>query len=276
MLATILRYFLLFCFLNAYTAYASPPGKTVKICSWNIRDMGQSKSDQEIKVMAIILKDFDIIAIQEVVAGAGGAKAIAKLDAELDRTGFDWDYVVSHPTYSSSYKTERYAFLWKKSRVNKIGMSWLEERYKVEIDREPFYATFSFNKKQFTLVNFHAITKAKQPETEIKYFKYLPANYPSLNLIFCGDFNCPQSHTVFNPLKAMGFKPALQQVKTNLKKECDAADCLASEFDNIFYKSSHINFASAGIIPFYKAYASLQAAGKISDHVPVFFEFSLK
>ena len=71
--------------------------------------------------MAKILKDFDVAAIQEVVAGHGGAQAVAQLADELNRTGSQWDYVISSPTSSSAYKTERYAFLWKTAVVKKIG-----------------------------------------------------------------------------------------------------------------------------------------------------------
>jgi hypothetical protein len=39
-----------------------------------------------------------------------------------------------------------------------------------------------------------------QPETEIKYFKFFPDEYPTLNLIFVGDFNCPITYG-FNPLR---------------------------------------------------------------------------
>jgi endonuclease/exonuclease/phosphatase family metal-dependent hydrolase len=248
--------------------------ETVKICSWNIKDFGQTKSEEAIEAIADILTDFDIVAIQEVVAGYGGAQAVAKLHDVLDRKGWDWDYVISDPTFSSSYKTERYAFLWKKSRVKKIGDSWLEQTFRLEIDREPYYSTFSFNEKQFTLVNFHAITKSMQPETEIKYFKFLPANYPTLNLIFCGDFNCPQSHTVFNPLKKMGYAPVLENVKTSLKMACIEDECLSSEFDHFFFNPTLVRKVYAGIVPFYKNYGSLQAARLISDHVPVFAEFS--
>jgi hypothetical protein len=62
------------------------------------------------------------------------------------------------------------------------------------------------------VVNFHAITKAKQPETEIKYFKFCPP-HPDLNPLFVGDFNCPQSHTVFIPLKKMGYQSVLVNQK---------------------------------------------------------------
>jgi endonuclease/exonuclease/phosphatase family metal-dependent hydrolase len=246
----------------------------VKIISWNIENLGKSKSNLEITFIANTIKDYDIVAIQEVVAGEGGAQAVATLADELNRKGSKWDYVVSDPTSSSAYKTERYAFLWKTSKVKTVGTAWLEKQYHLEIDREPYYATFEYNKKQFTIANFHAITKSRQPETEIKYFKLLPAQYPNLNLIFVGDFNCPQSHTVFNPLKKMGYNSALKNQKTSLKKECKNNNCLASEFDNIWYNQK-VTKIDSGVLHFYENFNTLKEARVISDHIPVWFTFSL-
>lgn len=246
-----------------------------KILSWNLENFGNSKSDIEITFIANTVKDYDIVAIQEVVAGDGGAQTVAKLADELNRKGAKWDYAISDPTSSSAYKTERYAFIWKTSKVKKIGKAWLEKKYHLEIDREPYYCTFQYENKQFTVVNFHAITKKMQPETEIKYFKFLPDAYPTLNLIFVGDFNCPQSHTVFFPLRKMGYKSIMVNQKTSLKKNCENDKCLASEFDNIFYNTSKITTLNFGIIPFYKNFNSLQEARVISDHIPIWFEFFL-
>ncbi|MBF2708330.1 endonuclease/exonuclease/phosphatase family protein [Flavobacterium soyangense] len=246
-----------------------------KLLFWNLENFGKSKSETTISYIANTLRDYDIIAIQEVVAGYGGAQAIAKLTDELNRKGAQWDYVINDPTSNSAYKTERYAFLWRTSKIKKIGKAWLEKKYHLEIDREPYFCTFEYEKIQFTVANFHAITKKRQPETEIKYFKFLPEEYPSLNLIFVGDFNCPQSHMVFNPLKKMGYQSILINQKTSLKKECKNGNCLASEFDNMFYNSSKITALNAGIITFYKNFNSLQEARIISDHIPIWMEFSL-
>jgi len=81
----------------------------------------QSKSNGEISFIANTVKDYDIVALQEVVAGDGCAQAVAKLADKLNRKGAKWDYSISDPTSSSAYKTERYAFLWKTNRVKKIG-----------------------------------------------------------------------------------------------------------------------------------------------------------
>lgn len=246
-----------------------------KLLSWNIENLGKSKSDEEIAFIANVVTNFDVIAIQEVVAGYGGAQAVARLVDALNRKGNQWDYRISDPTSSSAYKTERYAFLWKTSKVRLKGKPWLEHNYHLEIDREPYFATFEIGTKEITLVNFHAITKNKQPEREIKYFKLLPLSYPLLNLLFLGDFNCPQSHSVFNPLKKMGYKPAFIGQKTSLKKSCKATNCLASEFDNIFYNHLKIKASQAGVVHFYDTFLSLTQARKISDHIPIWIEFTL-
>ncbi|RZJ51702.1 MAG: endonuclease [Flavobacterium sp.] len=247
----------------------------VKILSWNLENFGKSKTESELNFTANIIREYDIIAIQEVVAGYGGAQAIAKLAEILNQKGSKWNYSVSDPTSSSSYKRERYAFLWKTNRVQLQGNTWLEKKYNLEIDREPYFASFKIDKKVITVVNFHAITKSRQPETEIKYFKFLPQEYSNQNLIFVGDFNCPQSHTVFNPLKKMGYAPVFQNQKTTLKQKCKGDNCLASEFDNIFYKPNSISNINSGVISFHKKFNSLKEARKISDHIPVWFEFSI-
>ena len=245
----------------------------ITICSWNLKDLGNSKNDTEIRYIAGILKNYDINVLQEVVAISGGTQAVARLVDALNRSGSSWDYCISNPTSSSAYKAERYAFIWNKSKVSKVGDAWLEKKYNLEIDREPYFGTFRKEGKTFTLVNFHAITKSKQPETEIKYFKFLPAEYPTLNLIFCGDFNLPESHSVFNPLKAMGYSSVFQGQKTTLRDRCLSDGCLASEYDNIFYKNSLFQVLDKGVIHFYKDFPDLEAAKFISDHVPVWCKF---
>jgi endonuclease/exonuclease/phosphatase family metal-dependent hydrolase len=266
MKVTHLLYLLLFHFVGA---------AQVKLVSWNVENLGTSKSDSTLVYIVQQIKSYDIVALQEIVASPAGPQAVAQLAGILNRTGTKWDYVVSDPTSSSAYKTERYAYLWKTSRVKLIGKPWLEKKYSLEIDREPYYATFQFEKKSFTVVNFHAITKKMQPETEIKYFKFLPEQYPDLNLLFVGDFNCPETHTVFNPLKKMGYSPVFMNQKTTLRNNCIEDDCLASPFDNIFYPTNKIKIKQKGVHLFYKDFTSLKAAQKISDHIPIWIWFDL-
>jgi deoxyribonuclease-1-like protein len=248
----------------------------VSVCSWNLMNFGKSKSDSELAFIAAIINNYDVVTIQEVVAGNGGSKAIYRLVNILNNKGFHWDYAISDPTTSANPSSrERYAFLWKPSKVKKIGGSWLEQNYQEEIDREPYMSTFEYNGKQFTIASFHAVPKKKHPESEIKYFKFLPSLYPKLHLVFMGDFNCVQSNTVFNPLKKLGYKNTLENQKTSLRQKCINNDCLASEYDNMFYYSNKINRLQSGIIPFYKSFTTLKEAKKISDHIPIWSTFQL-
>lgn len=251
----------------------------VTVCSWNLMNFGKSKSDTELEFIATTLNKYDIITIQEVVAGTGGARAVSRLVAILNNKGFTWDYAVSDITTSNNTSSrERYAFIWKPSQVKKIGNSWLEQNFEKEIDREPYMGTFEYKGKAFTLVSFHAVPKKKNPESEIKYFKLLPGLYPKLNLIFMGDFNCPQTNTVFIPLKKMGYKNSLNNQKTSLRQQCIGKDCLASEYDNMFYNASNTRVQQSGVVHFYTQFGNMKEARKISDHVPVWstFEFELK
>lgn len=253
-----------FCGLTPVTAQLS-------VLSWNLKDFGHSKTDKEIDFIATIISRHDLVAIQEVVAGPGGAQAVARLMAALNRTGNKWDYDISSVTSgSSAYKAERYAFIWKTSKVKKIEKGWLEKHYSNEIEREPFFCRFQASGKTFTLVNFHAITKSKQPEREVKYFKFFPALYPSDKLLFCGDFNLPQSHSVFYPLKRMGYQPALVGQKTSLRQKCLQADCLASEFDNFFFNPINLVVKNPGVIHFYQHFDDLKSARKLTDHIPIY------
>jgi deoxyribonuclease-1-like protein len=245
------------------------------LVSWNIENLGDSKSESTLYYIVQQLKNFDVVALQEVVANPSGPQTVAKIADALNRSGAKWDYVVSDPTQSSAYKTERYAYLWQTARVKMVGKPWLEKKFAQEIDREPYYATFQYQGKPFTVVNYHAITKKMQPETEIKYFKFLPERYPTLNLLFVGDFNCPETHTVFNPLKKMGYSPVFINQKTTLRSKCIEADCLASPFDNIFYHQQRITLKQQGVVLFYEDFSTLESARKVSDHLPIWFLFDL-
>lgn len=257
--------FLLFISLFTLSSVAQ-----LKIASWNINDMGQSKTAEQIEFMSETLRDFDIIAVQEVVAGYGGAQAVAKLADQLNRKGSKWSYTISIPTISSSYSSERYAYLWKPSKVILIGKPWLDQNYVDEIEREPFMIKFSYENKSFILINFHALPKSKQPEREIKYFKFFPELYKDERLIFMGDFNVTEKNNVFNPLKKMGYAPALLDQKTTLRTTCLSDGCLASAYDNIFYNPKDFEIRTSGIIHFYKVYNELNEARKLSDHVPIY------
>ena len=85
-----------------------------------------------------------------------------------------------------------------------------------------------------------------------------------------------KKHSSFNPLKKMGYQPVLVNQKTSLKKNCKNGNCLASEFDNLFYNTTRTKLTRAGILSFFKNFQSLEAARTISDHIPIWAEFDFR
>lgn len=248
----------------------------ITIGSWNLQHMGARKPDGAINLMAECMKDFDLVALQEIGIREGGAQAVAKLVDALNRKGQHWDYSISDPTSAveeHAGESECYAFIWKTAKVKLQGKAYLAKAFATVMSREPYIGVFKADGKVFTLVNFHALPKKKQPEREIKYLKYFPDSLKLQNLVFLGDFNCPQSHSVFNPLKNKGYLPSLSGQKTTLKQECKEGDCLASEYDNIFYPKAVFRLVKSGVIPFYRGFnEDMIAARKLSDHLPVYVE----
>ena len=99
------------CLLFIFFSF-SANAQTITICSWNIQNLGQSKNDEEIAFIANTVKSFDVVVIQEVVAGLSGPPAVMRLNDQLNRLGSKWEYSISHGTSGSKGSKERYAFLW--------------------------------------------------------------------------------------------------------------------------------------------------------------------
>ncbi|GGG52251.1 endonuclease/exonuclease/phosphatase family protein [Bizionia arctica] len=251
----------------------------ISVASWNIQDLGQSKSTEEINFMANILKDFDIVAIQEVVAKhPAGAQKVAQLADELNRKGAKWDYRISDPTKSpSSHMSERYAFIWKTSKVSIQGRPFLDAELETKIYREPYIAKFKIKEtnEDFFLVNFHSRKHDDKPELEIQYFKDYRERFNTNNMVIAGDFNLNERHAVWDSMYQQGFKSALEDSKTTLKRKCAINNYLSHAIDNIYY-SSNISFVNSGVIDYIEVCESLEAARKISDHLPVFLEFGIE
>mgnify|MGYP001038765869 CR=1 FL=1 len=253
---------------NAY----KPSGnkKATAICSWNIRDLGQSKNAQEIAYMAEMLRNFDIVTIQEVTTSASGAQAVARLADELNRKGFKWDYRISDPTTGDG--PERYAYLWKTARAKLVGKPWLFEPLSEKIDREPYLARFQVGPAKLLIASFHAVPTSKDPEKEIVLLDDIHHTYADENVLIMGDFNLDGDREAFNDLKVLGYRQLLTDQKTSYKMKIKDGEHLSQEYDNLFYEGDVFTIDYLGVIDFAGAFPDLKAARKISDHLPVWAE----
>lgn len=250
--------------------------ESIKLVSWNLLNMGVSKDDDEVEFIAKILKNYDVVALQEVATKISGPRAIAKLNEELNRTGARWDYVVSDAT--SGAGAERYVYMWKTAKVSLASRPWLVTARGIadKIDREPFMARFKLkaNEQQTFLVgNFHAVPASKTPQKEIVLLDELHDIYRKDNLVIAGDFNLSEKQSAFDELKREGYSPVVVNQKTSLKmKKNSTGEYLAREYDNIFYETAPLRIGRSGIVDFVPRFKDLKSARKISDHLPVWCE----
>lgn len=251
----------------------------VKLVSWNIRHLGRTKTAEDIFEIANILRDFDMVAIQEVVAkDPAGAQAVAKIVDELNRMGSKWDYQISDPTKSPSiYISERYAFLWKTSQVSIIHRAYLDKELEDLCYREPFVAAFKTKdeSKPFYVVNYHSRKYTDKPEEEIIHLIDYPERLNSNRVLIVGDFNLDENHPVWKPFYRKGFKSALHNQRTTLKTKCKNGDYLSHPIDNVYFTPG-INRIHAESLDFINTCENLKRAREISDHLPIYIEFGIK
>lgn len=263
------------CLVFALVAITPTSGQCLKMASWNIQDLGRTKDDAEIYRMAQILRHFDFVAIQEVVAKdpAGGQKVAAIVD-ELDRMGANWDYKLSDPTTSEEPRSrERYAFLWKSNKLEVISAA-LDKANEANIVREPYLAQLRLRKtRQLVWVaNFHSLPHGKSPEKEIRQLNsYLVAAEP-YPLVFMGDWNLDETHEVWDKFYKYGLSPVVRSSPTTLKRDCKDGDYLNHAIDNIYYSTSGVRRASGGVVDFVENCEGLDAARQLSDHLVVWGE----
>lgn len=249
-------------------------GPHARVVSWNLYNFGRTKDDNEIAVAAEVLRDFDLVAVQEVVTSPPGAQAIGKLDAALDRTGFEWDYRISDPTTGDG--TERYAFLWKPSRVRLVGQAWLESSLAERIDREPYLARFEHRKtgQTFLVASLHAVPRSKDPAREVALLDRLHRRYEADHVLLLGDFNLDEDDDAFDGLRRLGYRAVLDDQPTSLrrKRRSGPNGHLANEYDNIFVESGPLRVGRGDILDFTSQFSSLDEARSLSDHLPVFVD----
>lgn len=246
-----------------------------RLASWNIANLGKSKDDSEIDYMAKVLKDFDIVAIQEVVAGEGGAQAVARLADALNRKGSKWDYAISNPTTGNG--VERYAFLWKPHRIKPSGKPWLEANVESAIDREPFMGRFQYEGKTFLLANLHAVPKDKGPNVEIAALKDLTSWYPNDAIVLVGDCNATHDEFGAQELYKVGFKDAMGEQRTTLKMKPDKNnEHLANAYDHIYLEQKDWQIGSKGCYDISQDWSDLKTTRLISDHIPVWACLSVR
>lgn len=247
------------------------------LVSWNACNFGRTKKPETIQFMARILRDVDIVVLQEVSTSEFGAQTVAHLADELNRAGSKWDYVISDATTGPG--TERYAFLFKTRhlRINRDDCKLISSLENV-MDREPASLVFHHEQGSFTVVSFHLQpddqSSSKDPRKELIAVNAHAKNILQGPMILVGDFNLGYAdmYNIFE--KPLGFSHHIEE-KTSLKmKQVGTGEYVNHAFDNIYTRE--IKVYGSGVYDFVMQFPDLKSARKISDHLPVYITFSLQ
>ena len=237
--------------------------------SWNIANLGEQKRTlNDLKICAEIIKQFDLVAIQEVknnltdftkimsLLGDNYASVFTDIAGNLERLAFVYN---KKKVMSTELKGEvvvlkrekkTLTFTTKKKIKNKpTKITKIKQRFE-GFNRNPYIGSFSSGKFSFTLVNVHIYFGAPRGEKfrrrilEIYTLaswahKRVTADDKAVfdkDIILLGDMNVPTRESddkVFKRLVKFGMKPTTHgsAVGTNLngKKSYDQITFLPSE-----------------------------------------------
>ncbi len=252
---------------------AGCPKEARTLVSWNGGNLGEKKSSEAAAVMADVTREADIVLFQEVSTSEFGARAVAKIQDGLSRTGNKWDMATSGATIPKNAESEAYGTLWKPSRTAFVKpTSGLVTELAQSVSREPFRSVFIINGKRTLVYSFHAVPAKKKPKIEIETLVALKELRDAEFAIVAGDFNLSAKEA--NPLfEKIGFVPVIAG-KTSLKKTPDEKGRYRhKDFDHIYVKG--LTACAAGIVDFPErnfapiTAKSFERAKEVSDHLPV-------
>lgn len=255
-----------------FVIYLPPAVSSTTIASFNIRHLGYDRPT-DFNQLAHIIQEFDIVAIQELMAENAIEVLTQRLNTESQG---NWVYLVSHAIGRGSYK-EHYAFLWNTEEVEYLDGAVVFLDHRDVFAREPLSARFrSLSTEQdFALANIHVLygdsVSDREPEIEAlaDYWQWLSETYEDTPLLLMGDFNYEPHYPAWERLKRKGAIPAITQGATTLSPHDGR---FASLYDNIWFNPKHVGIAETGVFNFPSALgiSHEQARSTVSDHAPVY------
>lgn len=269
------------------------PTDRIRIATFNIEHFADKKSSirtnedgvDVLGTIAKIVSTFDLIAIQELQGPEG--IALQRLVGLLNESGGNYAATMSDPI-GEDY-LESYAFVWDQTRINLVpGSAYVVQDPGKRMYREPMVATFQTVVPdgstqppfRFTMINVH--TKPDRvdpsaPDSEINVLadvfqrvrQYEFDQYSEDDFILLGDLNVAEKD--LGQLKSIpGVLSLAADIQTNINR--------TKTNDHILIDSS-VTAEYAGRLGVIDLRTDLglseKQANAISDHIPLWAEFSL-
>jgi endonuclease/exonuclease/phosphatase family metal-dependent hydrolase len=286
------------------------PAKTsdanLLIATWNIRAFGPvyeqwtenpgspKRNLRALAIIAEIIRRMDVVAVQEVRANTSGIRLL--VDEFL---GPDWGLMLSDVSAGERGNTERLGFLYDRRRVLPSGLAGEivlpptpQGDPQEQFDRTPYIVGFRAGGERFSLLTAH-IRYGAMPADRLPELTAL-ANYTAReirdrsiapgaeerNLIVLGDFNIELrgDNPLFQAFISTGLNvpPQLLGVRSTyntIPRFYDQIGWFMDESFNLKYteQAGSVDFAGA----VYKDLSSLLMSYRVSDHFPLWAEFSI-
>lgn len=253
-------------------------GDTIRVASFNIQVFGSTKvrKTHVMDMLANICRRFDVIAIQEI--RSSDQDIVPRLVDMMNVTGAEFDYVIG-PRVGRTSSQEQYAFVFDASRVE------VDRRQLYTVDdpddllhREPLVAWFRAlgpDPEQaftFTLINIHTDPDEAAQEIAVLDDVYRVVQGDGRqedDLLLLGDFNADDSQMV-DLNRVPGMYCVISGVPTNTRG--------TRQYDNILFTRGATSeyVGRSGVFDFLREFnLTEQQALEISDHMPVWAEFSI-
>ncbi len=260
--------------------------ETIRVATFNIQIFGKKKSSDEnvMAILARVVSQFDVIAIQEV--RGGDAAPIERLVQLLRASGGQYAATVSQPIGRTS-QTESYAFLWDESRIQLVPPAYLVHDPADRMHREPMVASFETRVGvadgrqpfRFTLINVHTSPSevaASAIENEMNvlddvFVRVRQYDYETSgeeDCIMLGDLNVDTEG-----LRELGQIPGIEtiagDIKTNTRR--------SKTYDHILVDRQVTREYTGrfGVLDFQQHFGlTEEQAILVSDHQPLWAEFS--
>lgn len=247
----------------------------LRVCSFNIRVFSDNNRDnEELAHIVNILKEYDLIAIQEL----RDEEVLLRTVAALKERGCEYKYEIS-PKVGRGVK-EIYAFLYRPDKVAVVKKGRLYQDQNDEFIREPFYATFKAGDFDFTLVTIHLLYGSSENERRpelvalARVYKEVQDEEPNeQDIIILGDFNFPPTDAGWDGLKS--FRAMIHLISPPSKTTVTDT----SLFDNFWFQAEYVKeYAGGSGINMFdeEVFGNNDNEAKlaVSDHRPIWAVFN--
>lgn len=241
---------------------------TIRIATWNIQHLGGRQHIDMNAVTSIIMSNaFDVVAVQEVMGDGHG------IDVLLNTLGHPWR---GSRLSAESRSGERLAFIYRGDHVTETATAGpLEGASAAVFERVPYRGSFRAGNFDFELVTVHlSYTDTRQRAEEAAALATLVAarvqHQAEKDVIVLGDFNEQKARPNLHQFNAVGWQTVVTD-KTNLSSR--------ETFDHIvlspgFTREFNGHTAVVHFDELLYGNQDKQAASEVSDHRPVWAEFS--